>query len=106
MYKRSQYDELKSRMEEPRGKIQVISGPRQVGKSTLVKQVLQDTDMPYMLVSADSVGSVNTGWIGEVWSTARARMKAAGAEQFLLVIDEVHKVSNGCICRGRRWDQG
>ena len=39
MYKRSQYDELKSRIKEPRDKIQVISGPRQVGKSTLVKHV-------------------------------------------------------------------
>ena len=94
MYKRSQYDELNSRIKESRSKIQVISGPRQVGKSTLVKQVLQDTDIPYMFVSADNVDSGNTGWIGEVWSTARARMKAAGAEQFLLVIDEVHKVNN------------
>ena len=48
MYRRSQYNELKSRIEEPRDKIQVLSGPRQVGKSTLVKQVLQEIDLPYM----------------------------------------------------------
>ena len=50
MYKRVQYNELKSRIEEPRDKIQVLSGPRQVGKSTLVKQVLQEIDLPYMFV--------------------------------------------------------
>ncbi|MBR5018325.1 MAG: AAA family ATPase, partial [Bacteroidales bacterium] len=86
MYSRSQYKELKSRIEEPRDKIQVVSGPRQVGKSTLVKQVLQDVDLPYMLVSADNVDKENTGWIGEMWSTARARMKVSGATEYLLVI--------------------
>ena len=89
MYSRSQYKELKSRIEEPRDKIQVVSGPRQVGKSTLVKQVLQDVDSPFMLVSADNVGKENTGWISEMWSTARARMKASGATEYLPVIDEV-----------------
>lgn len=42
MFKRKQFNELKERLKEPRNKIQVISGPRQVGKSTLVKQVLQE----------------------------------------------------------------
>lgn len=51
MYKRIQYNELRSRIAEPRDKIQVLSGPRQVGKSTLVKQVLQEIDLPYMFVS-------------------------------------------------------
>ena len=41
MYRRVQYNELRSRIAEPRDKIQVLSGPRQVGKSTLVKQVLE-----------------------------------------------------------------
>jgi predicted AAA+ superfamily ATPase len=104
MYRRSQYKELKSRIEETRDKIQVVSGPRQVGKSTLVKQVLQDVDMPFMLVSADNVNKENTGWIGEMWSTARARMKATGATEYLLVIDEVHKVDNWSEAVKKEWD--
>lgn len=104
MYVRSQYKELKSRIEEPRDKIQVVSGPRQVGKSTLVKQVLQDVDLPYMLVSADNVDKENTGWIGEMWSTARARMKATGLAEYLLVIDEVHKVDNWSEAVKKEWD--
>ena len=61
MYRRIQYNELKTRIEEPRDKIQVLSGPRQVGKSTLVKQVLQETNLPYMFVSADNVDPDNAG---------------------------------------------
>ena len=104
MYRRSQYNELKSRIEEPRDKIQVLSGPRQVGKSTLVKQVLQEIDLPYMFVSADNVAPDNTGWVGEMWSTARARMKASGVTEFLLVIDEVHKVDNWSEAVKKEWD--
>lgn len=105
MYRRIQFDELKSRIEEPRDKIQVISGPRQVGKSTLVKQVLQEVDLPYMLVSADNVSHESAGWIAEVWSTARARMKAIGVSEFLLVIDEVHKVDNWSEAVKKEWDE-
>jgi predicted AAA+ superfamily ATPase len=63
MFKRAQFTELKARLSEPRSKIQVVSGPRQVGKSTMVKQVLQETDIPYMFVSADNIDYAHTAWI-------------------------------------------
>lgn len=34
MYKRAEYNTIKERLEEPRRFIQVVMGPRQVGKST------------------------------------------------------------------------
>lgn len=34
-------------MEEPRRFIQVVMGPRQIGKSTVVKQVLKDFEVTY-----------------------------------------------------------
>ena len=55
MYKRTEYQLIRRRLEEPRKFIQVVMGPRQVGKSTVVKQVLQDLDAPYQLFSADNV---------------------------------------------------
>ena len=79
MFKRTHFKELKSRLSEPRCRIQVISGPRQVGKSTMVKQVLQDTEIPHLLVSANNIDPANTAWIGEVWATARVRMKIRSA---------------------------
>ena len=105
MFKRAQFQELESRIPEPRSKIQVVSGPRQVGKSTMVKQVLQETDIPYMLVSADNIDHANTAWIGEMWATARARMKVAQAKEYLLVIDEVHKIDNWSEAVKKEWDE-
>ena len=60
MFKRKQFEELRLRIEEPRNKIQVISGPRQVGKSTMVKQVLAETAIPHLLLTADNVPQGNT----------------------------------------------
>ena len=105
MFKRVQCKELTLRISEQRDKIQVISGPRQVGKSTMVKQVLQETTIPHMLVSADNVDKANSAWIGEMWATARARMKASNAAEFLLVIDEVHKLDNWSAAVKKEWDE-
>lgn len=104
MFKRAQFDELKRRLYEPRDKIQAISGPRQVGKSTMVKQVLQETAIPCLSVSADDVPHTDTFWLNEVWATARARMKAAKAQDYLLVIDEVHKLDNWSEAVKKEWD--
>ena len=105
MYKRSQFNELKSRLSEARDKIQTISGPRQVGKSTLIKQVLQETDIPYLSVTADNVPKTDNFWISETWASARARMKAAKTPEFLLVIDEVHKLNNWSEAIKKEWDE-
>ena len=105
MFKRQQFYELKSRLSEPKDKIQTVSGPRQVGKSTMVKQVLQEIDIPYLSVSADNVPKTDTFWISEMWATARARMKAANAPEFLLIIDEVHKLDNWSEAVKKEWDE-
>ena len=105
MYKRSQFNELKSRLSETRDKIQTISGPRQVGKSTMIKQVLQETNIPYLSVTADNVPKTDNFWISEMWSSARARMKASKVSEFLLVIDEVHKLDNWSEAIKKEWDE-
>ena len=45
MYVRSVYEKLETRLREPRRFAQVVTGPRQVGKTTLVRQFLEKTDM-------------------------------------------------------------
>ena len=104
MFKRPQFSVLQSRIEEPRRFIQVLSGPRQVGKSTMVKQVLKETSIPYLLFTADNESPENTAWIGEVWATARARMQLLQSPEFLLVIDEVHKIDNWSEAVKKEWD--
>ena len=104
MYKRNHYSELKNRLLESRNKIQVLSGPRQVGKSTLIKQVLKEIDIPYLLVSADDVSYDNSNWITETWNTARSMMKVKKHDVFILVIDEIHKIKNWSETVKKEWD--
>ena len=65
-FKRFQYTEILERINEPRGKMQVIVGPRQVGKTTLVGQVLEECTLPYDSYSADDVTGVSADWLAQV----------------------------------------
>ena len=104
MYKRAEYQVIMNRLKEPRKFIQVVMGPRQVGKSTVVKQVLQDLDMPYQLFSADNVPASNTAWISNCWAAVRSLKENKGLESIILVIDEIQKVSNWSEVVKNEWD--
>lgn len=104
MYKKIEYQIVKSRLEEPRRFIQVLTGPRQVGKSTVVKQVLQDYEREYMFYSADNVPATNSAWISDCWSAARRLMAAKDLKTILLVIDEIQKISNWSEVVKKEWD--
>ena len=68
MYKRAEYQTIKERIKESRKFIQVVMGARQIGKSTVVKQVLNDLDEPYRMFSADNVPTTNSAWIADCWA--------------------------------------
>ena len=104
MYKRVQYDILRKRMTEERRFIQIIMGPRQVGKSTLMKQVVRDLDISYLFYTADGVPVTNFGWISDCWSAARAKMKMEGLSEMILVIDEIQKIKNWSEVVKKEWD--
>ncbi|WP_081657788.1 ATP-binding protein [Prevotella sp. AGR2160] len=104
MYKRSQYEPLKRRMEEPRRFIQVIVGPRQVGKSTLVDQVLADLSIPHLLYNADDVDANDTEWVSRCWTAARTTMQIRNYNECILVIDEIQKISNWSEVVKKEWD--
>lgn len=87
MYRRSQFETLKGRIGEPRRFIQVVAGPRQVGKSTLVGQVLDEVSIPYATEVADAVAPTDSDWIHRIWEAARLTMSLRGLEEYLLVID-------------------
>lgn len=104
-YLRKQYNTLKERIEESRKFIQVIAGPRQVGKSTLVSQVLRLIELAYMMEVADGVDSKDTDWIRRVWESARTTMQLRKEKVFLLVIDEIQKIDNWSDAVKREWDE-
>ncbi|MBO7495576.1 MAG: ATP-binding protein [Salinivirgaceae bacterium] len=104
MHQRAGYQIIKKRLEEPRKFIQVVMGPRQVGKSTVIKQVLHDCPLPYTMFTADAVPATNLYWISECWETVRRKMKAEGQREHILVIDEVQKVNAWSEAVKKEWD--
>lgn len=104
MYKRAVYQTIKSRLEEPRRFIQVLMGARQIGKSTVVKQVLQDLDIPFRFFSADNVPATSGEWISECWEAVRTIKRAQGLSTVILVIDEIQKISSWSEVIKKEWD--
>ena len=104
MYKRSEYQLIKKRLEEPRRFIQVVMGPRQVGKSTVVKQVLQALDIPYQFFSADNVPASDSAWISNCWAAVRGFQSNKGLESIILVVDEIQKIANWSEVVKKEWD--
>lgn len=104
MFKRQQASVLRSRIEEPRRFIQVIAGARQVGKSTMAKQVVEELTIPHLLTTAEEAPDKNPAWIRYVWQQARQAMRLNNYPEYLLVIDEIHKLDNWSEAVKAEWD--
>ena len=61
--------------------MQVVAGPRQVGKSTLVGQVLDEVSIPHTTEVADAVAPTGSDWIHRIWEAARLTMVLRGQEE-------------------------
>ena len=103
VYRRPQGAVLADRLAEPRRFLQVVAGPRQVGKSTLVQQVTGDLGLPVRFVSADEPTLRGTEWIGQQWETAR--LEATGKAGAVLVLDEIQKIPGWSETVKRLWDE-
>ena len=103
-YIRKQFHTLKKRILEPRKFIQVLAGPRQIGKSTLVNQLLEKVSIPHTIEGADAVEPRDSDWIHRVWESARTTMMLRRLDEYLLVIDEVQKIENWSEVVKREWD--
>lgn len=91
-------------MREKRRFIQIIMGPRQVGKSTLMKQVLNALDIPFVFYPADAVPATQLSWISDCWNAARAKMRVEGLGELILVIDEIQKITGWSEVVKKEWD--
>ena len=94
---------LAERLAEPRRFLQVVAGPRQVGKSTLVQQVTDQLGLPVRYVSADEPTLRGRDWLGQQWEAAR--LEAAGEAGAVLVLDEVQKIPDWSETVKRLWDE-
>lgn len=95
---------LASRLEEPRRHIQVVAGARQVGKTTLVRQVTSAIGRPVVYASADEPALRGREWLGQQWQAARDAV-ASGADGAILVLDEVQKLHGWAETVKRLWDE-
>ncbi|HEX6297230.1 MAG TPA: ATP-binding protein [Burkholderiales bacterium] len=96
---------LRKRLAEPRRFVQVITGPRQSGKTTLVRGVGESLGMPVRYASADEPTLRDRGWIEEQWEAAKLEAKEAGRGGAVLVLDEVQKVPGWSETVKRLWDE-
>ena len=102
MYRRSTYQTLCDRLREPRRFIQVLMGPRQVGKTTVMQQVIADLDVPCRMFSADAV--TRPGWIHECWEQVRILMRVQSLREFVIVFDEIQKIPGWSELVKKEWD--
>ncbi len=102
-FQRPQAAILAPRLAAPRRFIQVVAGPRQVGKTTLVQQVIETLPVPVRQASADEPGLRSSDWIAQQWEAARLAIEGpAGA---VLVLDEIQKIPGWSETVKRLWDE-
>jgi hypothetical protein len=104
-FERGQAEILSARLAEPRRFLQVVAGARQVGKTTLVQQVLERLDVPSVFVSADEPTVGDTAWLAAQWDRARIAASEAGKAGAVLALDEVQKISGWSETVKRLWDE-
>ena len=105
MFQRTDLKTLVKRTEEPRKFIQVLMGPRQVGKTTLITQVIAQLKIPNYFVSADAVSNSDTVWLTQQWENARLKWKQSEANELIFIVDEIQKIHNWSETIKLFWDE-
>ena len=98
-YQRPFVAQLAQRLQGPLPFIQVLVGPRQVGKTTGVRQLLAQQQWPAHYANADDVLVSDRSWLLQQWQ--QALLLGDGA---LLVVDEIQKVPNWPETIKALWD--
>lgn len=98
------YQQLLVRLNESRRFIQLLMGPRQVGKTTLIHQMINALHVPAYYTTGDESGSSPQTWLNQQWEIGRLRatQSPVGA---VLVIDEIQKIPDWSNTVKTLWDQ-
>ena len=121
-FQRGQVSTLTERLGETPHQIIAIFGPRQTGKTTIVRQALQQIDLGSRFLSVDEPDSYeltvrsdtnastfplkrerDAGWLVHHWEEARLEAERFG-RGFVLAIDEIQKIPNWSDTVKGLWD--
>ena len=122
IFRREQHATLMERLSEPPRTLTLVSGPRQTGKTTLIRQVLADVDIDGRYVAVDapdepaspadlawenavslSGAPRDNLWLERVWE--RARQQTLQSERgYVLALDEIQKIPNWSEAVKGLWD--
>ena len=121
-YQRHYVNTLLSRLQERPERLIVVSGPRQTGKTTLVKQALHRTDLRWDYLSVDEpepeapvipydetaqvIGPTDTRdreWLVHKWEAARRKANESD-RGFVLALDEIQKIPRWSDTVKGLWD--
>ena len=106
MFERTHKQLLTERLlREKRRFIQVIYGPRQVGKTTIVTQFTDQASLPVHYRSADAITAPQGTWISQEWEYARIQLKIFPSKEGILIIDEIQKIDNWSETVKKEWDR-
>lgn len=105
-HKRPIYQKAKMRLNGPRKFMQVLAGPRQVGKTTLAHQLKDSLSIPSHYASADEPTLRTLGWIEQQWEIGRRYAEQEGSTKgALLILDEVQRIPEWSVIVKKLWDQ-
>ena len=102
-FERAVVGEIEAALKRRPPLLQVVIGPRQVGKTTAASQVEMRLGWPSHTASADTPLPHPPEWIETQWRLARAKA-VSSKHRLLLVLDEIQKVRGWSEVVKRLWD--
>jgi len=94
--------ELRDSLDRYPSVIHILTGPRQVGKTTAAQQLIESWPGASVYASADVIPPPGAEWIETHWLRANAAAEANAP--CLLVLDEVQKATGWSVTIKRLWD--
>lgn len=104
LYERQIITKIYNQCKSPRLFIQILTGPRQIGKTTLITQLSAKFDGYFLYASADDPFHQNRQWLESQWRNARLRISDQQPEM-ILAIDEIQKIPQWSEIIKTLWDE-
>ena len=84
------------------GRIQILTGPRQVGKTTLLLELVEAFGSQAIYAAGDDPSAALPGFWERCWTESEARTQQGTA---LLLLDEVHRIPDWAAKLKGAWDR-